>query len=202
VVYTHRRRQRGRGFLKEWASRGFYWAINCLSEIPIEDGTADFRLMDRMVVNALKRFSERWLFYRGLVQWTGFRRIAIDYDAPERFAGTSSYTWTRMLRMGVDALFAFSLMPLRLSYLVGGVSLAATLGYAAWALASWLRGGTPVPGYTSLVLLVTFLASLQLLCLGIVGEYVGRVHEQVKHRPTYLVKEWIGLSMPVDQNLG
>src|SRR5205823_5698166 len=82
-----------------------------------EDGTADFRLMDRVVVDALKQFSERWIFYRGLVQWTGFRRTAVTYDAPERFAGSSSYTLARMLRLGLDAVFAFSLMPLRLAYL-------------------------------------------------------------------------------------
>jgi glycosyltransferase involved in cell wall biosynthesis len=196
LVYTRRRSQQGRGVLKELGSRLFYAAINHVSEIHFEDGTADFRLMDRVVVDSLKQFSERWLLYRGLVQWAGFRRIAIEYDAPVRFAGSSSYTWMRMVRMGLDALFTFSLMPLRLSYVVGAVSLLATFGYALWTLWCYLRDGTSVPGYTSLVLLVSFLASLHLICLGIVGEYVGRVHEQVKNRPLYLVKERIGMPAP------
>jgi glycosyltransferase involved in cell wall biosynthesis len=192
LVYTRRRKQEGRGRLKEFASRLFYQTINRVSEVQLEDGTADFRLMDRLVVDALRRFGERWLFYRGLVQWAGFRRLAVWYDAPPRFAGTSSYTWKRMLRLGADALFTFSLFPLRLSYALGGLALIATFCYAVFTLARWAIGGGEAPGYTSLVLLVSFLSGLNLICLGIVGEYVGRIHEQVKHRPLYLVKDRIG----------
>ncbi|MFQ3592820.1 MAG: glycosyltransferase family 2 protein [Gemmataceae bacterium] len=192
LVYTRRRKQEGRGPLKEFASQCFYRAINYLSEVQLEDGTADFRLMDRLVVDALRRFEERWLFYRGLVQWAGFRRIAVWYDAPARFAGTSSYTWKRMFRMGADALFTFSLFPLRLSYALGATALILTFLYAVFTLFTWAVGAGETPGYTSLVLLVSGLSGLNLICLGIVGEYVGRIHEQVKHRPLYLVKERIG----------
>jgi dolichol-phosphate mannosyltransferase len=197
LVYTRRRRQEGRGWLKETASRLFYGAINRISDVKLEEGTADFRLMDRVVVDALRRFGERWLFYRGLVQWAGFRRLAVSYDAPPRYAGSSSYTWGRMLRMGTDALFTFSLFPLRLGYFLGGLTLLGTFGYALFTLVCWLIAGAGgVPGYTSLVLLVCFLGGMNLLCLGIVGEYVGRVHEQAKQRPLYLVKDWIGFDEP------
>jgi dolichol-phosphate mannosyltransferase len=199
LVYTRRRRQEGRGWLKKQASYWFYKLINRITDIRFEEGAADFRLMDRVVVDALRRVGECGLMYRGLVQWAGFRRTAVDFIAPARFAGSSSYTWTRMLRLALDAVFNFSLKPLRLSYVVGGVSLLATLGYAFWAMLSWLRGGVEVPGYVSLVLLVSFLGSLHLICLGIVGEYVGRVHEQVKGRPRYLVKETIGLQSPANR---
>ncbi|MEQ1826924.1 MAG: glycosyltransferase family 2 protein [Pirellula sp.] len=195
LVYTQRRKQQGRGFLKELASKAFYKGINRFTEIRFEEGTADFRLLDRLVVDALTRFTERGLLYRGLVQWSGFRRIAIEYDAPDRFAGSSSYGWKRMIRMGLDALFAFSLMPLRLSYFVGSVSLVITFLYAVWTVIAWMSGASTVPGYTSLVLLASFLGSMHLICLGIVGEYVGRIHEQVKQRPLYLVKESLGISV-------
>jgi dolichol-phosphate mannosyltransferase len=193
VVYTRRRRQQGRGFAKELGSRLFYRLINRVSDIPFEEGSADFRLLDRVVVDALRGFGECWPFYRGLVQWMGFRRTALDYDAPDRFAGESSYSWSRMLRLGIDAMFSFSLLPLRLSYYVGGLSLLVTFGYAVWLVFAWLVRGVDAPGYTSLVLLITFLGGLHLLCLGIVGEYVGRIHVQVKQRPLYLVKETLGL---------
>jgi polyisoprenyl-phosphate glycosyltransferase len=98
--------------------------------------------------------------------------------------------------MGLDAVFTFSLAPLRMAYVVGAISLIATAAYALWTLTCWLRGTGDVPGYTSLVLLLSFLGSLHLICLGVVGEYVGRIHEQVKDRPLYLVKEAIGLRAP------
>jgi dolichol-phosphate mannosyltransferase len=200
LVYTRRRRQEGRSPLKEWASHLFYHAINQVSEVQLEDGTADFRLMDRVVVDALRRFGERWLFYRGLVQWAGFRRVAVWYDAPPRFAGTSSYTWKRMFRLGADAVFTFSLFPLRLSYVLGVIALFVTASYALYTSGCWLYGTADAPGYTSLVLLVSALSGLNLICLGIVGEYVGRIHEQVKQRPLYLVKEQIGFDTSIERS--
>jgi dolichol-phosphate mannosyltransferase len=196
LVYTRRRTQGGRGLLTQAASSWFYRLMSRLSDVPFEEGTADFRLMDRVVVEALNRFGERSLFYRGLVSWVGFRRVAVDYDAPERFAGQSSYTWRRMVRMAVDCLFAFSLVPLRFSYYVGAFAMLLSLGHAVWVLSAWLLGSQGLPGFTSIVLLITFMGGLNLLCLGIVGEYIGRIHEQVKGRPLYLVKEWIGFPQP------
>ena len=141
------------------------------------------------LVDALKRFGERGLFYRGLVQWAGFRRSCLWYDAPARFAGESSYTWRRMLHLAADAVFSFSTLPLRASFLLGGLGLAATVAYAIYVLGLWFAGARSPAGYTSLVLLISLLGSLNLTCLGIVGAYVGRMHEQVKQRPLYLVKE-------------
>jgi dolichol-phosphate mannosyltransferase len=191
VVYTRRRRMQRRSLAHAWASRLFYRAISGIATIRIEDGTADFRLMDRIVIDALRRFGERGLFYRGLVQWAGFRRSSLDYDAPPRFAGESSYTTRRMLALAFDAVFSFSTLPLRLSFLLGGLGLVATAVHAVYALVCWWSGNTGQAGYTTLVLLISFLGSLNLLCLGIIGAYVGRTHEQVKQRPLYLVKERI-----------
>jgi dolichol-phosphate mannosyltransferase len=163
-----------------------------LSDVPFEEGTADFRLMDRIVVDALNRFGERSLFYRGLVSWVGFRRAAVEYDAPARLAGKSNYTWRRMVRMAVDCLFAFSLVPLRFSYYLGALAMLLSFGHAAWVAVTWLFGSSGPPGFATIVLLITFVSGLNLLCLGIVGEYIGRIHEQVKGRPPYLVKDWVG----------
>lgn len=199
LVYTRRRRQAGRSRLKEAASRWFYRVMGMATHLPFEEGTADFRLTDEIVVDALNRFGERSLLFRGLVTWIGFRRSVIDYDAPPRFAGTTNFSWGRLLRMGLDGLFAFSLLPLRFSFFFGFLAMVACGLYGVYSLVNYFSGRVDVPGYTSLVLLVSFLGSLNLLCLGIVGEYVGRIHEQVKDRPLYLVKEWIGLD-PDDEH--
>ncbi len=192
LVYTRRRHQRDRGRLKETASRLFYRLMDRATDVRFEEGTADFRLMDQVVVEALNRFGERFLLFRGLVSWIGFRRSVLEYDAPPRFAGESSYTWGRMMKMALDGLFAFSLLPLRFSFILGFVTLLCSGAYGLYSIIIHLLGRVEVEGYTSLVLLVLFLGSLNLLCLGIVGEYVGRIHEQVKGRPLYLVKEWVG----------
>ena len=120
LVYTRRQHQQGRSWPKEFASRLFYHVLNRVTDVHLEEGTADFRLLDRVVVDALRRISECGIFYRGLVQWAGYRRTAIDYVAPRRFAGSSSYTWKWMLQLGLDAIFNFSLRPLRVSYVLGG----------------------------------------------------------------------------------
>lgn len=194
LVYTRRHKQQDRGRLKEAASRWFYRLMDRTTDIRFEEGTADFRLMDRVVVDALNSFGERFLLFRGLVSWIGFRRSMLEYEAPPRFAGESSYSWGRMVRMGLDGLFAFSLLPLRFAFGLGFVALVASGAYGLYSVIVYFLGGIEVAGYTSLVLLVLFLGSLNLMCLGIVGEYVGRIHEQVKDRPLYLVKEWIGFA--------
>jgi polyisoprenyl-phosphate glycosyltransferase len=193
IVYTCRRRQDGRGWAKELMSRGFYHLLDLLSEVRFEEGTADFRLLDRAVVHALDHFEERSLFFRGLVNWMGYRRKMLEYDAPPRAAGTSQYSLRRMLGMGVEAIFSFSLLPLRLSHAIGTVGMLMSLAYALWVLVAWMLGRLETPGYASLSILITFMGSLNLLCLGITAEYVGRIHRQTQKRPLYLIKEQIGL---------
>ena len=178
--------------LKETASRWFYRLMDRVADVQFEEGTADFRLMDRMVVDALNRFGEIGMVYRGLVNWIGFERTVVEYDAPRRHAGTSNYSWGRMLRMGIDALFAFSLVPLRAGLAIGAVMMLLCWVYGVVTVVGHILGWFDAPGYTSLVLLVLFLGSLNLIFLGAVGEYVGRIHQQAKQRPLFLVKELIG----------
>jgi glycosyltransferase involved in cell wall biosynthesis len=192
IVYTCRGRHQDRGRFKEFLSRSFYRVLDQLSEVRFEEGTADFRLMDRAVIDAFDQFEERNLFVRGLVNWMGYRRKRLEYDAPPRVAGNSQYSFRRMLSMGLEAIFSFSLLPLRLSHVIGAAGAFASLVYAVWVLASWMLGRLQTPGYSSLCILITFMGSLNLLCLGITAEYIGRIHRQSQKRPLYLIKEQIG----------
>jgi dolichol-phosphate mannosyltransferase len=193
LVYTCRDRQCGRGVIKETLSKLFYQVLNRLSDVAFEEGTADFRLMDRSVVDALNLFEEQTLFFRGLVNWIGYRRIAVHFDAPPRFAGESHYTFRRMLSMALDALFSFSLVPLRLSYAIGSLGMLLCLLYGIWIVTAKLLGVVDSAGFTSLALLIMFMGSLNLVCLGITAEYIGRIHRQTQNRPLYLIKEQIPL---------
>ena len=144
------------------------------------------------MIEALNRFGERTPFFRGLVSWIGFRRVAVEFEAPERFAGESSYTWGQMLRFAIDGLFSFSLLPLRFSLVIGSVMMLCCWIYGLYSIVGQLLGRFDTPGYTSTVLLITFVGSLNLIFVGIVGEYVGRIHEQVKARPLFLIQERMG----------
>jgi dolichol-phosphate mannosyltransferase len=192
LVYTRRRTTADRSAAAELASSWFYRIMNRLSDVSFEEGTADFRLMDRVVADAVAAFHERSPVFRGLINWAGFRRTAVDFDATRRYAGASNYTWSRMLRLAIECLFAFSLLPLRFGYYLGGASLALCGAYTFWTIGCWLFRGLDVPGYTSTVVLITFMGGLNLMCMGIMGEYIGRIHEQVKGRPLYLVKDSLG----------
>lgn len=194
VVYTRRQAQPGRPWFQERLSRWFYRLISRAGSISLEEGTADFRLMDRLVVDALNRFHERSLVFRGLINWIGFRQKAIDYVAAPRLAGRSSYSWSRLFQLASDCLFAFSLAPLKLSLFLGMAGILCGIGYLGYVLVVWLVHGVDVAGYASLVTLIIMLGSLNLLGLGVLGAYVGRIHEQVKDRPLYLVKEAVGFA--------
>lgn len=196
VVYTRRLVQSGRSWFKETVSKFFYRAMDRFSDVHFEEGTADFRLLDRLVIDALNEFQERMLLYRGLVNWVGFKRIAIDYEAPPRLHGESKYAFGRMFRMGVDALFSFSLLPLRITYYIGAISILGSFAYGVWMVVRKMLGHMEVPGYTSIIVLVTFFSGLHLVCLGVIAEYIGRIHEQSKGRPMYLIKERIGFDNP------
>jgi polyisoprenyl-phosphate glycosyltransferase len=192
VVYTRRQAQPGRLWLQERLSRWFYRLISRASSISLEEGTADFRLMDRLVVDALNRFNERSLVFRGLINWIGFRQKAVDYVAAPRLAGRSSYSWSRLFQLASDCLFAFSLAPLKLSLFLGIAGILCGVGYLGYVLVVMFLHGADVAGYASLVTLIILLGSLNLIGLGVLGAYVGRIHEQVKDRPLYLVKEAVG----------
>jgi glycosyltransferase involved in cell wall biosynthesis len=179
VVYAVRRRRSGESILKKSAAWLFYRTLNCLSDVPIPLDAGDFRLMDNRVVQSIRSCREKDRFVRGLVAWTGFRSAAIHYDRPARSSGETHYGLWKLLLLSLDAFFGFSLSPLRLAS-VAGIVIASFSVLCAVGIP-----GTMMPSA------LFFLGGIQLLCTGILGEYVGRIYRQGQNRPLYLVAEEI-----------
>jgi glycosyltransferase involved in cell wall biosynthesis len=197
VVHTRRRLERGASpGAKERAGRVFYRALNALSRVPVAPAGADFRLLDRRVVDAFNRLEEHFVFVRGLVPWLGFSETTVDYQVAERFAGRSKYRLSPMLRLALDGIFAFSVVPLRVITLLGLFTTIAGVAYGIFSLASFFAGRVEEAGWTSLVVLVLVFGGVQLLSIGIVSEYVGRTYEEVKRRPRYVIDYVRGLDRP------
>lgn len=194
VVYGLRAERAGETTFKRWTAKAFYRLINRLSEIEIPLDVGDFRLLDRKVVDVLLAMPERDRFLRGMVSWIGFKQIAVIYDRAPRGAGESKYSLMKMLRFAVDSVISFSLVPLRLAIWVGFGALAASFAGIVYALIIRLYTTDWVRGWTSIFTAVLFLGGVQLITLGIVGEYVGRIYAEVKLRPLYVVRERRGFA--------
>ena len=188
VVNTVRRSMDGAGPLKRGASRLFYSLWKRLAEVEIRPGAADFRLLDRDVVEALKSLPERHRFLRGLVSWLGFPQKEIHYEAPARHSGKSKYSLRKMVRLAVDGITSFSAVPLQVSALAGAAVTSLAFLYILYAFVQWARGAVQ-PGWSSLIAAVLLLGGVQLLALGVIGLYLGRVYNEVKGRPIYVVQE-------------
>jgi len=196
VVYGTRRTRDGETTFKALTAKWFYRFINHLSEVEIPLDSGDFRLLDRRVVEALLAMPERDRFVRGMVSWVGFRQASLLYDRAPRKAGESKYTLRKMARFAVDGILSFSIAPLRLATVAGGAALAITFAGAVVALAAGLAGRW-MAAWGWLLLAILFLSGVQLLCLGIVGEYLGRNYAENKRRPLYFVRETLGFDEPL-----
>ncbi|MFP4221013.1 MAG: glycosyltransferase family 2 protein [Phormidium sp.] len=192
VVYGTRRDRRGETWLKRFSATHFYRLIGRVSKVPIPEDTGDFRLMDRRVVEAIKQLPERNRFMKGLFAWVGYRQIAIDYDRDPRYAGQSKWNYWKLWNFALDGIAAFSSLPLKVWSYVGLVISSMALVYAVFLVIRTLIFGIDVPGYASLMVAVLFLGGIQLISLGVIGEYLGRVYEEVKGRPLYLVRDLYG----------
>jgi glycosyltransferase involved in cell wall biosynthesis len=186
VVYGQRRRRLGESSFKLVTAALFYRLINKLSDTPIPRDTGDFRLLTRRVLDVLRAMPERHRFVRGMVTWIGFRQVPILYDREPRFAGQTKYPFRKMLKFSIDAVTAFSIRPLMLTTWLGLGTACLGLLLILYSLASWLLGRT-VTGWTSLMGTMALLSSVQLLVLGIIGEYLGRLYEQMKGRPLFII---------------
>ena len=192
VVYGTRIERKGETLFKKFTARYFYKILNKISEVQIPLDTGDFRLMSKKVVNALKVMPERDRFIRGMVSWIGFKQISLPYRRETRFAGSSKYPLRKMLSFSIDGLVSFSAKPLDFSILFGIFSaLMAVLGIF-YAIVLRVFTNIWVEGWTALMIAVLFIGGVQLLCLGIVGKYIGRIYREIKGRPLYFVEEYIG----------
>jgi glycosyltransferase involved in cell wall biosynthesis len=192
VVYGVRKLRTGDGLGKRLTARMFYHLFNSLTEVCIPENTGDFRLMDRRVVEALRRLPERNRFMKGLFSWVGFRQTGVEYDHDARAAGTSKFKFWKLWNFAIDGITAFSTLPLRVwSYVGVGISLLAFL-YAMFIMFRTLAMGSDVPGYASLIVAVLFLGGIQLITLGVIGEYLGRLYAEAKQRPPYVVGRTYG----------
>ncbi len=193
VVYGLRTEREGESAFKLWTAKYFYRFIGKLSDTEIPLDTGDFRLMDRRVVDALLAMPERDRFVRGMVSWIGFSQTAAPYRRAARHAGTTKFSLMKMLRFAMDGIVSFSILPLRLATWVGFAASAIAILGILLAIVERIFGVPGlVKGWASLVIAVLFLGGAQLICLGIIGEYVGRIYGESKRRPLYVVRERMG----------
>ena len=189
IVFTSRQDDAKTGWLKRLSSRYFYGLMNRFSDVHIEPGAADFRLLDRKVVDLIRQSREHDLFIRGFIPWVGFRQFIVPYTPDARFAGKSKYTLKKMLGLALNGITSFSVRPLRIATILGACISGLAFLYAIYALYAHIVLRETVQGWTSVLVSVLLIGGLQLLTLGILGEYIGRLFIQAKGRPPYIIQE-------------
>ena len=192
VVYATRKSRAGETPFKKATAALFYRILNLLSDTAIPLDTGDFRLMDRKVIDSLNAMPERERFLRGMVSWVGFKQISLPYERAERFAGTSKYPFKKMFAFALSGILSFSIKPLKLASMLGIASSMIALLGLVYALYSKFVTGSVISGWTSLILSVIFIGGVQLFCIGVLGEYIGRIYNHVKERPLYIVEGYYG----------
>ena len=189
VVYGTRTRREGESWFKRFTAAAFYRVMSRLSHTPIPPDTGDFRLMSRPVLDALRQLRERQRFMKGLFTWVGFKQVSLPYERAPRLAGGSKFNYWRLWNLALEGITSFSTVPLRLATYVGVLTALGAFAWGLWIVARTVLWGDPVEGWPSLMTVMLFLGGVQLVALGIIGEYLGRLYLEVKQRPLYLVSE-------------
>lgn len=187
IVYAVMEERQGESRFKDWTARAFYRLLGRLAEIDVPTAAGDFRLVDRRALDAVRAMRESNRYLRGMFSWVGFRQSGVPYTSPPRPAGRSKYSPTRMARLATDAVIGFSARPLRLALSLGFVVSIASILFGLSAIVSKLVGVFVVPGWTSIMVLVGVVGGIQLVVLGIIGEYIAHIFDEVKRRPLYVV---------------
>jgi dolichol-phosphate mannosyltransferase len=182
-----RAKRKGENFFKRFTAKWFYRIISRLTNISIPVDTGDFRLMSRRAVDSLNRMREDNRFIRGMVSWIGFRQTGISFERESRFAGETKYPFKKMLKLALDGIVSFSNVGLKLSTYLGFLASTFSFLYIIFIVVAHFLGKT-IPGYASIMAAILFFSGVQLITTGIVGEYIGRIYDEVKDRPLYLVK--------------
>jgi dolichol-phosphate mannosyltransferase len=196
VIYGVRAERDGESRFKLWSAHLFYRVLNWLSDTHIPLDTGDFRLMDRAVVEVLREMPERDRFVRGMVSWVGFRQMALPYRRAPRFAGTTKYPLRKMIRFASNGIISFSVRPLKLAMNMGLLCAGLACAGIVWALVARLATHNWVQGWTATIIAILFLGGIQLVCTGILGEYIGRIYMQSKQRPLYVIRERVETQRP------
>jgi glycosyltransferase involved in cell wall biosynthesis len=189
VVYATRTKRRGETWLKRTTAAAFYRVVRNISQVEIPQDTGDFRLMSRRALDSLLELREQHRFMKGLFAWIGFRQKAVEYERDPRYAGETSWNYWRLWNFAVEGITSFSIAPLKLSSYIGSITATGAFFYGVFIILRVLILGIDVPGYASLLTVVLFLGGIQLLTLGTIGEYLGRVFNETKNRPLYFVEE-------------
>jgi glycosyltransferase involved in cell wall biosynthesis len=192
VVYGVRSEVDAESMFKRQSARAFYSLLDRIARVDVPINAADFRLLDRKVVDALGHMREDDRYLRGMIAWLGFRQTQVEFDRPARFAGPSKYTFRRMAQLALNGMVGFSTRPLHLATSVGFIFSVLAFIAGVFGVSQRLLGADLVPGWASILVLMAFIGGIQLLVLGVLGEYVGRVHSEVKQRPLYVVRELHG----------
>lgn len=189
IVYTVRKDDSKTSIFKRITAKMFYKSLNLISDIHIDPGAADFRLIDKKVANSLSKIKESSIFFRGMVNWLGFKQFAIDYTPNERYAGHTKYSIRKMTSLAFSGITSFSIKPLRISFLIGIIVACLSLFYGLYALFIKIFTENTIEGWTSVFFMVTFLGGVQLIMIGILGEYLGKLFIESKKRPNYIILE-------------
>jgi len=193
MVFGVRRRRQSDGWAKRLTAGLYYRAHNWVSADKIPEHVGDFRLMDRSVVEVIRRLPERNRFMKGLFAWAGFRQTSVEYDRAERELGTSKFSYWNLWTLALDGITSASTVPLRIWSYIGAIVALFAIGYAAFLGIQTMFYGNPVPGYASIMVSMLFLGGVQLISLGVLGEYVGRILTETKQRPLYVIRDMIGI---------
>lgn len=197
VIYGKRKTRKGESFFKLFTAKMFYKTLNTLSNVEIPKDTGDFRVVDRKVVDTINSMPEHNKFLRGMFSWVGYKQYAFEYERQERFAGKTKYPLKKMLKLACDGIIGFSTKPLRLVGILGIISILISVVILAYALISFIFGLNHLTaGWTSIMVTVTFFAGVQLLSIWIMAEYVGRIYDECKQRPEYIISKTINVKNP------
>jgi glycosyltransferase involved in cell wall biosynthesis len=196
MVFGQRTDREADGPIRRAFTRAFYRLFAAFGETPLPDGAGDFRLLDRKAVDALRAMGERARFSKGLYAWIGFRSLGVPFDVAERASGTSKFNARKLFRFAFDGITSFSTLPLKLWTYVGVSISACAFMLAMFFIIDTMTRGVDVPGYASLIVSVMFFSGVQLISLGIIGEYIGRIFAEVKRRPLYIVGDRVGFDEP------